>query len=89
MEIKMATRKKIIDTPREHTTSDLYFAAYCQASGTTFLRTERHGPKVTFVFVADKVEPLVNSWFNGSGLVSGQGYANAIKNLKHLVAGRD
>ena len=78
-------RKKIVEVVREHLSTDLYFAAYCQVAGAPYLRTERDGSRVTFVFDAAKAGPLVDAWFNRSGTVSAIDYANSIRNLKNLV----
>jgi hypothetical protein len=91
MEMQMP-RKKIIEvvpvppvaTEEEYQTRDLYFAAYIVSSQRRLKRTERSGYRVTFVFPRE-AGTLHGAWLDGTGMVSAQSYAGAIRNLKQLV----
>lgn len=67
-------------------TPDLYFAAYLQTAGVEMKRTDRENSRVYFVFDTSicNIEELKTAWFNNSGKVAAQPYANAIKNLKSI-----
>jgi len=67
-------------------TPDLYFAAYLQTAGVELKRTDRENNRVYFVFDTSicNIEELKTAWFNNSGKVAAQPYANAIKNLKSI-----
>lgn len=71
----------------EYATTDLYYAAYLQCAGAQMLRTDKSGTgRLSFVFDSSvvNIEALKQAWFNQSGKVSAQQYANSIKNLKHI-----
>jgi hypothetical protein len=75
---------------KDFRTPDLYFAAYLQTAGVELKRTDRENGRVYFVFdttICD-IEALKTAWFNNTGKISAQQYANAIKSLKsvcHMV----
>jgi len=64
---------------------DLYLASFLRAQGLSFLRAERAGRKITFIFEGrDDVEELIRRYFNNS-LVKVQDYKNALRDFKQLV----
>ncbi len=67
-------------------TPDLYFAAYLQTAGVVMKTTERENGRVYFVFDTSiaNIEELKVAWFNNSGKVVAQAYANNIKSLKSI-----
>jgi len=67
-------------------TPDLYFAVYLQTVGVELKRTDRENNRVFFVFDTSicNIEELKTAWFNNSGKVPAQPYANSIKNLKSI-----
>lgn len=71
--------------PSEFKTRDLYFSAYIIATGRRLVRSERGLRAMIFVFDAE-AENLRIPWVDGSGTVSAQAYATAIRNLKSLIA---
>lgn len=71
----------------QYATTDLYYAAYLQCAGAPMIGTEKSGSgRLTFVFNSTivNIEELKTAWFNQTGRVSAQQYANCIKNLKHI-----
>lgn len=73
-------------TSKDFRTPDLYFAAYLQTAGVELKASVRENGRVYFVFDTSicNIEELKTSWFNNSGKVAGQPYANSIKNLKSI-----
>lgn len=67
-------------------TADLYFAAYLLTAGVEMKRTDRENNRVFFVFDTSicNLDELKTAWFNNSGKIAAQPYANSIKNLKGL-----
>jgi len=81
-------RKKVIEVPKKPEgtpITDLYYAAYLVAHGIKMLGTTREGHRTTFVFEHGESK-FRAGWYDGSGLVSGLALANAVKNLKSLIA---
>jgi hypothetical protein len=71
----------------EYATTDLYYAAYLQCSGARMIRSDKSGSgRLTFIFdrTVVNIEELKTAWFNQSGKVVAQQYANCVKNLKHI-----
>jgi hypothetical protein len=71
---------------KEFRTPDLYFAAYLQTAGVEMTRTDRENSRVYFVFDISiaNMEELKNGWFNNTGKVEAQPYANFLKSLKSI-----
>lgn len=71
---------------KDFRTPDLYFAAYLQTAGVELKRSDRENGRVYFVFDTSicNIEELKAAWFNNSGKVPAQPYANAVKNLKSV-----
>lgn len=76
----MSTNSKGFRTP------DLYFAAYLQTAGVELLKHERENNRVYFIFSTEiaNIEELKTQWFNNTGKVSAQMFANHIKSLKSI-----
>lgn len=68
----------------EHSTTDLYYAAYLQCIGIQIIRTDSKAGRITFVFDVSvvNIEELKNAWYNQTGKVCAQPYANCIRTLK-------
>jgi len=73
----------------ELSTSDLYYAAFLQASGALMTRTDRVGTRFFFVFPREQegvdLDDLQQGWVNNTAEVPGQQYAHHIKTLKATV----
>ena len=71
-----------------YVTSDLYLAAFIQVHGLP-MRASRVPNTTRWAFSFDctgyDIEAITASWYDNSGLVSGQLYASATKNLKTMV----
>ena len=72
----------------EFRTPDLYLAAYLQTAGMVMKSTKRDpkSRKLQFIFDVSvgSIEDLRSGWFNGTGKVAAQPFANSIKTLKSL-----
>lgn len=72
--------------PKTVRTSDLYYAAYLKVASVSFLRIEREGRRVFFVFEDNgSVEDLKNQYFNRTSKVVALSYADEIKTMKSLT----
>jgi Domain of unknown function (DUF5659) len=68
-------------------TSDLYFAAFLQCKGCKIVKTEKQGPKCTFIFEeTEEIESFKDAYFNESSesSIPCLSYANAVRSLKTL-----
>ena len=72
--------------PGEFSTPDLYFAAYLKTAGVEMVRHERFDGRVYFFFDTSiaNIDELKTAWFNDTGKVKAQPYANSIKALKSI-----
>jgi hypothetical protein len=67
-------------------TSDLYLAAYFKVAGVNFLKIEREGRRVFFVFEESEAVPdLKSQYFNRTSKVVALSYADEIKIMKSLT----
>jgi hypothetical protein len=81
-------RKKVVELPKKPEgtpITDLYYAAYLVALGVRMLGTTREGHRTTFYFESSEAK-FRAGWYDGSGVVSGLNFSNALRNLKSLVA---
>ena len=74
------------NSEQEFRSPDLYFSAYLQVAGVEMLRQDRENGRVLFVFDATvaNIPELKTAWFNSTGKVAAQPYANSIRSLKSL-----
>lgn len=77
---------KILPVKNEYRTPDLYFAAYLQTAGVELKGTARESNRVFFIFDTSisNIEELKTAWFNNTGKVPAQPYANSVKSLKSM-----
>jgi hypothetical protein len=70
----------------EYKTPDLYFAAYLQTAGVELKGTVREASRVYFIFDTSiaNIDELKTAWFNNTGKVPAQPYANSVKSLKSM-----
>lgn len=67
-------------------TADLYFAAYCKASGVPYEGCDRLRNKVFFIFGdADGEEEYRHAYFSREGRVAAADYADEIQALKSII----
>lgn len=78
--------KKSLENSNEYRSPDLYLSAYLQVAGVPMVRTDREGNRVYFVFDTQlaNMEELKLAWFNNTGKVPAQAYAQAVRLLKSL-----
>jgi len=71
---------------KDFRTPDLYFAAYLFTAGVEMKTPNRENGRVYFVFDTSicNIDELKTAWFNNTGKIPAQQYANAIKNLKSV-----
>jgi hypothetical protein len=83
----MPIRKLIEIKPQAlYETSDLYVSAHLMALGVRLVAAEKRSERFIFQFEggADR-EAQVMGFRSGAGLVSGRGFADALKSLKALM----
>lgn len=73
--------------PREHRTSDLYYAAFLKTAGVKLLGTEKgERGRVTYLFEwLPTIEELKMGYFNRSSKVSALTFVDEIKAMKALT----
>lgn len=70
----------------EFRTSDLSFAAFLKTAQVPFIRTDREGPRVFFIFEKTPgLRDLKNSYFGRSAKVVAMTFAEEIRAMKSLT----
>lgn len=69
-------------------TSDLYFAAYLRVASLPFLKAERRGDKMVFVFESRDptvMRELKRQYFSDTAKVKALSFVQAVRHLKSLL----
>lgn len=71
---------------KEVRTSDIYYAAYLKVARVPYIRSDREGNRVIFVFEKTPMnEDLKRDYFNRVAKVPALDYADEVKNMKTLT----
>ena len=75
-----------LNLAESYRTSDLYYAAYLRVARVPWVRTEREGRRVFFVFEkVPGIDDLKKDYFNRTGKVEALTYADEVKAMKSLT----
>ena len=67
-------------------TNDIYLAGFLQASGLNLDSNHKDGTKTVFCYIqSDKLQQLVESYYNMSAKINPLHYGSALKILKNIV----
>jgi len=70
----------------EYRTADLYYAAFLKTAAVSFLRTDREGRRVFFIFENSSMIPeLQSQYYNRTAKVAALTYADEIRTMKSLT----
>ena len=66
-------------------TRDFYLACFLKAKDIKLIRTEKTGNIAIFHFENEKIEDLINGFYNDQEIISANKFINSIRDLKALV----